>query len=333
MNNTNNYATETILDSEDMRENWLHTNAEEMMAFLGVVVFMGIVKLPKVSMYFSADPRIYQVAVASVFSRNRFFQLLKYLHVSSPTEVPAREHPDYKLYRIKPLTDTLSQTFQQMYNPHREQSIDEAMVKYKGRVKFLQYMPMKPCKRGIKIWCRCDPHNGYLSQLEIYMGKDDAHENQTSAGEGQTQTPQQGLGARVVTNLTRCLVGKNYFVFMDNFFTGIDLSLSLLREKTYCCGMVRENRKGFPPSLKGVKLANQGDSKFARHGNLVCTIWRDKAKTKNVALLSTQYRPNQFSRVKRKRKRGGRSGGYETITINKPRPLKVQQIHGRCGFS
>ena len=84
---------------------------------------------------------------------------------------------------------------------------------------------MKPCKRGIKIWCRCDPHNGYLSQFEIYTGKDNAYENQTSAGEGQTQTPQQGLGARVVTNLTRCLVGKNYFVFMDNFFTGIDLSL------------------------------------------------------------------------------------------------------------
>ena len=135
-----------------------------------------------------------------------------------------------------------------MYNPHHEQSIDEAMVKYKGRVKFLQYMPMKPCKRGIKIWCRCDPHNGYLSQFEIYTGKDDAHENQTSAGEGQTQTPQQCLGARVVTNLTRCLVGKNYFVFMDNFFTGIDLSLSLLREKIYivvgrCVKIVRERKR------------------------------------------------------------------------------------------
>ena len=189
VNNTNNYATETILDSEDMRENWLPTNAEEIMAFLGVVIFMGIVKLLKVSMYFSADPRIHQVAVASVFSRNRFFQLLKYLHVSSPTAVPAREHPDYKLYRVKPLIDTLSRTFQEMYNPHREQSIDEAMVKYKGRIKFLQYMPMKPCKRGIKIWCRCDPHNGYLSQFEIYTGKDDAHENQASAREGRTQTP------------------------------------------------------------------------------------------------------------------------------------------------
>ena len=73
VNNTNNYATETILDSEDMRENWLHTNAEEMMAFLGVVVFMGIVKLPKVSMYFSADPRIYQVAVHQYSQETAFF--------------------------------------------------------------------------------------------------------------------------------------------------------------------------------------------------------------------------------------------------------------------
>ena len=178
-------------------------------------------------------------------------------------------------------------------------------------------MQMKPCKRGIKIWCHCDSHNGYLSQFEIYTGKDDAHENLTSAREGQMQTPQQGLGVRVVTNLTRCLVGKIYFVFMDNFFTGIDL-LSFLREKIYCCGTVRENRKGFLPPLKGVKLPNPGDSKFARYGNLVCTIWRDKAK----ALLSTQYRRNKFSSVEQRRKRTGCSGGYETITINEPKAIE-----------
>ena len=43
VNNTNNYATETIPDFADMSKNWLHTNAGEIMAFLGVVIFMGIV--------------------------------------------------------------------------------------------------------------------------------------------------------------------------------------------------------------------------------------------------------------------------------------------------
>lgn len=101
--------------------------------------------------------------------------------------------------------------------------------------------------------------------------------------EGQTQAA-QGLGAHVVKNLTCSLVGKNYY-FMDNFFSTVDLFLSLLKEKIYCCGTVCKNWRGFPPSLKGVNLSNQGDSKFTRHRNLVCTIWRDKAKTKKLLLF------------------------------------------------
>ena len=106
VNNTNNYATETIPDFADMSKNWLHTNAGEIMAFLVLLFSWELyLKLPKISMYFCIDPRIYQVAV--VFSRNQFFQLLKYLHVSAPTELPARDCPDYKLFRITPSIDTL----------------------------------------------------------------------------------------------------------------------------------------------------------------------------------------------------------------------------------
>jgi len=36
-------------------------------------------------------------------------------------------------------------------------SIDEAMVKYKGRVFFRQYMPKKPIKWGIKVWMIAEP--------------------------------------------------------------------------------------------------------------------------------------------------------------------------------
>ena len=117
------------------------------MAFLGFVFFMGIVKLPKISMFFCINPRIYQVAV--VFSRNQFFQLLKYLHVSVLTELPARDCPDCKLFRITPVIDTLRRTFQQIYNLHCEQSI--LMVKDKGKDNFLQNnMPMNLTKEGLK---------------------------------------------------------------------------------------------------------------------------------------------------------------------------------------
>ena len=155
--------------------------------------------------------------------------------------------------------EVLALTFQEMYSPHSEQAIDEAMVKFKGRVGFLQYMPMKPCKRGIKIWSCCDSTNGYLCQFEVYVGK----ESSTVERQQEPEPQADGAIAAVVGRLTRSLVGKSYFVFMDNFFASVYLFQEMLSENIYCCGTVRANRKGCPAMLKGVNLKEQGDSKFA----------------------------------------------------------------------
>jgi hypothetical protein len=37
------------------------------------------------------------------------------------------------------------------YNPNKEQSIDEGMIAFKGRLSFKQYLPAKPTKFGIKV--------------------------------------------------------------------------------------------------------------------------------------------------------------------------------------
>lgn len=123
----------------------------------------------------------------------------------------ARENENYdKLFKIRPLIESLKINFQIHYNPHCEQSIDEAMVKYKGRTSLKQYMPLKPIKRGIKIWCRADSHAGYLCDFEVYSGKrKDGIEN--------------GLAYTVVTNLCKSIYGKWHKIFFDNFFTSYQL--------------------------------------------------------------------------------------------------------------
>ena len=157
--------------------------------------------------------------------------------------------------------------------PHRVQSIGEAMVKFKGHLKFLQDMPLKPVKLAIKIWCRCDSSNDYLCQMDVYVGKDETQppargRRRRRHVENQQQLPadrqEEGLVTCVVHLLTRKLVGKNYFVVMDNFFSSVELFKTLLEERIFCCGTLKENRKHFPRSLKGQVLKNQGDSKFAR---------------------------------------------------------------------
>ena len=76
-----------------------------------------------------------------------------------------------------------------MYNPNKQVSIDEAMIPYKGRSSMKQYLPKKPLKRGFKIWMRGDSINGYISELEVYTGKQ---------GDG----VEVGLGRKVVEALS-----------------------------------------------------------------------------------------------------------------------------------
>ncbi|CAI8040819.1 Chimeric ERCC6-PGBD3 protein, partial [Geodia barretti] len=95
------------------------------------------------------------------------------------------------------------------YNPHPQNSVDEAMIGYKGRSYMLQYMPMKPTKRGFKVWVRADAVNDYFCDFEVYAGR---------AVDGDTTT-EFGLGERVVLELTECLRGGHYQIYCDNYFS------------------------------------------------------------------------------------------------------------------
>lgn len=103
------------------------------------------------------------------------------------------------------MLDKLSENFIKFYNPSERQTIDESMIRFKGRISFQQYMPLKPIKRGYKMWVRAN-ESSCMSQFQIYTGK---------ATDGSIE---QNLGKRVVTDLTGQLVGKYHEVYVDNFF-------------------------------------------------------------------------------------------------------------------
>ena len=74
-------------------------------------------------------------------TRDRLKTLMTYTHLNDNSAMPAQRHPDYKLYKVKPLMDALLNQFEQCFYPSQQVSIDEAMIKYKGRLSFVQYMP------------------------------------------------------------------------------------------------------------------------------------------------------------------------------------------------
>jgi hypothetical protein len=166
-----------------------------------------------------------------------------------------------------------------------------------------QYMPNKPIKRGFKVWVRGDPRNGYVSQLDVYVGKT------TDRGE-------KGLGKHVVEKLTENLRGKHHHIYIDNYFTSIPLMLSLTQNDLYGCGTMRANRLGFPAQFKPLikkGFPNRGEYKALQYENLTIYLWQD---TKPVLVISSNTTPTDKITVSRKKNDGS------TILINCPKAIQ-----------
>ena len=164
-----------------------------MRAFFTFNVSFGIKSLPETRMYCLKDNFVGVPTVQKVMPRNYFEKIRQYLCLNMlPQDEPAYD----KLFKMRPLLDRLASTFCKECQPSKFISIDEGMVKYKGRLGFQQYLLMKPMKWGIKVWVRANAINGFVSTMQVYMGKKDASQ------------PEHSLGRYVVCNLLSDLKGK-----------------------------------------------------------------------------------------------------------------------------
>jgi len=304
---TNNYAKWKMEQSGEVDSVWYETTENELKAYFGMNIFMGINSLPGYKDYWSRDNFIGNEGIKSVMPVRRYEKLTEYFHVSNRAAEPARGEDNYdKLFKVRPVVNMAKDLFKRNYKPNKHMAIDEAMIKWTGRLSYKQYLPAKPIKRGIKVWMRCDADNAFLTDFNIYLGRG-------------THNAEHGLGYDVVHNLSRDLQGKNFHVFYDNYFTGVKLAEDMLVQKIYTCGTIRINRSGFPVELKGLKM-RRGESKVLQKGNLVAAVWQDK---KPVAFLSTLSDP-------RLQVNANRRVGRNNIQFNQPHAAYIynQNMNG-----
>ena len=214
------------------------SNALESLAYMGFMSLMGIVRLPRIEDYWKKDAIYHYTPMANRIFRKQFRELHKFLHFANNSSLAPPGTPGYdKLGKLRPIISIIGEQFAAVCDPSKEVSIDEAMIPFKGRSSLKQYLPMKPVKRGIKVWVRTDANTGYVSAFEVYTGK-------------KGNTTEKGLGATVVKHLCEKLYHSYRHISYDNFFTSVDLGLHLLRSGLCSCGTLRTNRKGFPKQLK-----------------------------------------------------------------------------------
>ena len=77
-----------------------------------------------------------------------------------------------------------------------------------------------------------------------------------------------GLGQKVVEKLTRKLVGGQYHIYYDNFFTGVELAQNLLADRIYSCGTIRSNRKHIPEDLNHISKKDSKSGVITMSGRM-----------------------------------------------------------------
>ena len=189
--------------------NWKPVSVKEMKAFVAIILNMGIIQLTNLKDYWSTQHTVNISFFRSVFSRNRFFQIFGALHVGDVKSTLKRD-------KIQPLLDRLLPAFQSAFSPSQEVSIDEAIISFRGRVSFRQYLKGKPNPWGIKAFVLAGSKTGYLHNVLVYYGRE-------------TQLIQNDLPhtVRVVLTLMEGLEHKGHDLFVDRYYSSPLLALEL----------------------------------------------------------------------------------------------------------
>lgn len=224
---TNNNAEELFLSKEHSESSrissWKYLTVNELRVFLGLLLHMGNIKMPKIQDYWKKD-KLFKTCFGEYMSRDRFLLILRFLHF-----VKSDSTNTDRLYKIRSIVDYFNNKMQNIYNAGKELSLDEPMVIWRGRLSFRQYIKGKRHKYGIKRYVLTEP-NGLILEFAVYAGALDH-----LAGEGHA--------GKVVMYLMREKLGRAHSIYMDNFYNRVELAIDLLQEKTYTTGTLRTDRK------------------------------------------------------------------------------------------
>ena len=133
--------------------------------------------------------------------RDRFYAITRHFHLVDSTKQAKKEEIGYDpLFKVRPVIDQILDCCKKYYQPGQELSIDEMMIGTRCRISFLQYMPKKPTKFGVKVWVNAETKTSYILNFQVYTG-------------AVNELFSKGLAHRVVIDLMEEFQGRGHKVF------------------------------------------------------------------------------------------------------------------------
>ncbi|XP_056014352.1 piggyBac transposable element-derived protein 4-like [Ostrea edulis] len=267
---TNHYAEMAISRGERLsyasQGSWQPLTEEELYRFLGIVLYMSVVKFQSIDRYWSTHALYRNNPVPGIMSKNRFQAILSFLQVTPPADINKAE----KLTRIQSLVDHVCEKSKELYQPYRKIAVDERMVASKHKFSGIrQFIKDKPVRFGIKLWVVACYMSGYTYNFFVYLGKNNTIFTDKT----------KGIVFNVTITLCKPRFDQGYRLFTDCFYTSIALSKELLARKIYLIGVLKSNSLSIPDKLRNVKMwervATRGDFRWHRVDEFVFVQWKD----------------------------------------------------------
>ncbi|KAL6418102.1 hypothetical protein ACFW04_012338 [Cataglyphis niger] len=262
----------------------------EIRAFIGILYARGAyeAKNLKLSYLWSAKwgPEFFR----RTMPRDTFKQILRFIRFDKRTERSRRLQTN-KFVLVSEIWDKFIANSQACYQAGQNITVDEQLFSTKARCKFIQYMPNKPNKFGIKFLHQmlvANVSSKYILNGFPYLGKDEQRPSSMLLSEH--------VVLKLAEPYTNC--GRN--VTTDNFFTSMSLATKLLAKKTTLVGTIKANKRELPKAAKQTKDDMPRFSTLLyKSENSVLTIYKSKPN-KRVAVLSSRHKFVKIDRSNKK---------------------------------
>ncbi|CAI6371956.1 unnamed protein product [Macrosiphum euphorbiae] len=277
---TNKFAAqqkEAKLTSPFARLNkWYDTNVTEMKQLFGILIWTGLVVLPSYELYWSTS-EIFSTNFGLIMSRNRFEILMGMLHFSDNTTADTTN----RLYKLGTVIDDIIINSNHCMQPLKDLCIDESLVKFMGRLAFKQYIKNKRDRFGVKEFKLCIPPC-YTIALKIYAGKE--------------ASPESSVGTKIVMELGEPFLDCGRTLYVDNWYSSVELAEQLKTRKTHLVGTIRSNRKSNPKDVVQKKLKKGEIVSKRSDTNVLILKWKDK---RDLYMISTKHTSEAVENVVR----------------------------------
>ncbi|XP_048854020.1 serine/arginine repetitive matrix protein 2-like isoform X33 [Brienomyrus brachyistius] len=261
------------------RKQWKDMDDVDMHAFYGVLILSSVYKSKREKPRSLWDPKTGRPIFSAVMSWMDFNKCTNCLRFDKWKKECARQQED-ELAEIQPVWDKWVEQLPLMYNPGSNVTVDERLIKFKGRCSFKQYMPSKLARYGIKIWAACDAASSYAWNMQICTEK------------AKDVISKRDQGMRVMFDMTQGLSGHH--ITCGGFFTSYDLGQKLLKRNMTMVGPILRKKPELPPEISTLKERKVTSSEFLYTANTTLVSYISR-KGKNVILMSTLHREGQIS--------------------------------------